>query len=85
MKRIGYLVMESAEDFEQALALKTGCELPSGGVLGWADKDCRAIFKDRKEALKAIDRTEHYRLAFGETMMPEKKFCHIIPVGFAGE
>ena len=83
MIRAGYLVMETCEDFEQALTLKTGNNFPTGGVLYWAEKNCRVVFQDRKSAMDAINRTEHYRLAFGIEQMPEKKFCHVVPVAFA--
>lgn len=80
-KPIGYLVMDSCEDYEQALRLCTGMDLPNGGVLGWPEaRGPRSIFKSRADAVAAISRTEHYRLAFGRINMPEKKYCKIVPV-----
>lgn len=79
MKTTGYLVIETCEDYEQPLGLNTAPNLPAGGVLEWTDK-ARAIFADRATARAAIDRTEHYRLAFASKDHPERKFCKIIPV-----
>ncbi len=80
MKPTGYLVMESCEDYEQALRLLTGSVLPPGGILEWADdRQARTIFATRADARAAIDRTEHYRLAYGATNLPEKRFCKIVP------
>lgn len=78
MKVIGYFVVESAEDFEQVLTLDTSKGFPKGGILNWPGKT-RTLFPDRESAKKAIDRTEHYRLAFGENY-PERKSCKIVPV-----
>jgi hypothetical protein len=81
MKPTGYLVMESCEDYEQALCLRSGNGLPDGGILDWDETNRgRAVFYTRQQARAAIDRTEHYRLAFGRTDLPEKKFCGIAPV-----
>ncbi len=82
MKATGYLVMESCEDYEQALGLRTGADLPPGGILDWADRksDARAMFGSHQEARSAIDRTEHYRLAYGRADLPEKKLCRVVPV-----
>lgn len=81
MKMSGYIVMESSEDFEQGLAIEFGQHLPNGGVLAWRDKGPCTIFPDRATAQKAINRTEHYRIAFGHTS-PEKRFCKIVPALF---
>lgn len=80
MKPTGYLVMESCEDYEQALRIIEGDVLPKGGILAWAknDRAARAVFASREDAKAAIDRTEHYRLAFGHDY-PAKKFCRIVP------
>lgn len=80
MKPAGYIVMESSEDYEQALRLVTGDGLPSDGILEWRDRKAATMFTDRKAAQAAIIRTEHYRLAFGITALPEKRFCKIMPV-----
>jgi hypothetical protein len=81
MKPTGYLVMEKCEDYEQALQLRYGTVLPPGGILDWADsKQPRAIFATRADARAAIERTEHYRLAFGANNLPERKFCEVVPV-----
>lgn len=78
---LGYLVMESCEDHEQALSIITGGDLPPGGILDWPNGP-RAVFATRGEAVAAINRTEHYRIAFGDTNMPEKKYCHPVPLRF---
>jgi hypothetical protein len=81
MKTIGYFVMERSEDYEQVLRLLHGEVIPKGGILDWADRNQpRAMFATRADAQAAIERTEHYRLAFGYTNLPEKKFCRISPV-----
>ena len=67
-------------DHEQALTLLNGKELPPGGILDWADAAPVAMFKSRADARAAIDRTEHYRLAYGRTNLPEKKQCRVVPV-----
>jgi hypothetical protein len=76
---IGYLIMEKCEDYSQALGLVESPQLPPGGVLQWTDGK-RAIFPTRKQARAAIDRTEHYRLAWGDANCPERKFCGLEPV-----
>lgn len=79
MKRIGYLVIEKCDEYEQPLGLTFGTGLPEKGILEWTDSD-RALFPDRKAANSAINRTEHYRLACERTDLPEKKLCQVIPV-----
>ena len=83
MKLIGYMVMERCENYEQALLLRTGPTYPDGGVLDWAanDREARTVFPDRQSAKAAIIRTEHYRLAFSRTDLPERKFCVIVRLG----
>lgn len=84
MKAAGYLVLEACEDYEQVLALCTGGDLPAGGVLEWAEGSIlRTMFASRQDARSAIDRTEHYRLAYGREDLPEKKFCRVVPVASA--
>lgn len=83
MKPSGYLVVESCEDYEQVLMLSTGKELPDGGILDWANdrmRTARTMFQTRADAVAAINRTEHYRLAFGRKNLPEKKLCSVVPV-----
>lgn len=86
-KPFGFVVVESSEAVEQTLALMTGPDLPPGGILTWR---CEVIpsrsivFRDRKSAKAAIDRTEHYRLAFGSNN-PERRWCDIVPVELAEE
>lgn len=83
-KPIGYLVMESCDDYEQALQLLEGETLPRGGILAWAttNKSPRAMFASRSDAMDAINRTEHYRLAFGHDY-PKKCYCSIVPIASA--
>lgn len=81
--RIGFIVMETAEDYEQGLTLRTGPALPAAGILDWCARKPReavAVFADQAAARAAIVRTEHYRLAFGRTDLPEKQFCKVVPV-----
>jgi hypothetical protein len=80
--RIGFVVIETCQDYEQILGLKKMKNAPPLGILNWTNS-VRSVFKSRNEAKAAIDRTEHFRLAWGRTDLPEKKFCKIIPVGFA--
>ena len=93
MKRpAGFVVIERCEEWEQVLALELGAALPPLGVLTWAEDDgkppLRTVFATRKAARAAIERTEHYRLAWGdaitsEQQVPEKALCFIQPVAFA--
>ena len=74
----GYIVVESAEDFEQVLCLETGDNLPDAGILGWQNEGLtRHVFANRKLAREAINRTYHYAKAFGYTNMPERQYCKI--------
>jgi len=78
MKHLGYMVVDKCEDWEQPLGLNKGEGMPAAGILEWTDGP-RAVFPDRKKALAAIARTDHYRQAFG-LQKPEKRFCKIIPL-----
>lgn len=85
-KRIGFAVFESAEDYEQGLRLLHGGALPRGGILDWrGERDAIAVFETRAAAHSAIARTEHYRLAFGNDKLPERKLCKVVPVGLAAQ
>jgi hypothetical protein len=80
-KTIGYLVIERCEDYEQVLGLQRGAGLPDAGILVWETrKGPRHLFRDRKSAMAAITRTEHYRKAFASNGSPESKFCQILSV-----
>jgi hypothetical protein len=72
--------MEICENYEQALELLTGDALPPGGILDWTSTGPVAMFSSRADARGAIDRTEHYRLAYGSKNMPEKKLCRVVPI-----
>ena len=79
----GFVVMESCEDYEQALVLRTGKGMPPGGILDWSERrgcEARAVFATRRQARDAINRTEHYRLAYARTDLPERKLCNVVPV-----
>lgn len=77
----GYVVIESCEDYEQILCLKTGEEMPAGGILCWPGEGfVMRVFANRRQARSAINRTHHYAKAFDSTDMPEKKYCKIHPV-----
>ncbi len=78
--RVRFLVMESSGDFEQALRLRKEPGLPPQGVLDWRSGRAATLFGSRKLARAAIERTEHYRLAFGAENWPEKKCCKVIAV-----
>lgn len=79
--RIGFVVIESCDDYEQVLTVIEGDGLPVGGILSWSDKRHeRVVFAEREDAKQAIQRTEHYRLAFGRADLPDKQFCSIHPV-----
>ena len=80
-KALGYIVMERSDACEQGLAIFLGDALPTAGILSWREKsDMVCVFPDRDSAREAIKRTEHYRLAFGRSDLPESKFCIIVPV-----
>ena len=82
----GFVVFEASEDFEQALRLLHGDALPAGGILDWREgRQPAALFPSRQAARDAITRTEHYRLAFGNNKLPERKFCKIVPVATTQE
>lgn len=80
MKPIGYFVMESCEDYEQALSLKHHAKFPADGILDWRGKGAATMFPTREAARAAINRTEHFRLAFGLTDLPEKRYCCVAAV-----
>lgn len=62
-----YLVVETCEDWEQPLRLVRGPHYPAAGLLDWGEPAARA----------AIARTEHYRLAFGDLNLPERRWCQV--------
>lgn len=76
---IGFVVIEVAEEWEQMLSLDHDEGYPDEGILDWRGGNKPFVFKQRADARAAIDRTEHYRLAFGVNL-PEKKCCKIVPV-----
>ena len=66
--RIGFIVMEGCEEWEQGLALDRSKGMPEGGVLHWREpSDPVHVFGTRAEARAAINRTDHYRQAFSTT------------------
>ena len=82
----GFVVLESAAEFEQILSLNVSVGMPAGGILTWPDKkNMRVFFLTRKEAREAIKRTEHYRIAYGRTDLPEKANCRIEFIGAVEE
>ena len=83
----GYLVVDHAENWEQPLRLIKGDELPPDGILVWRAEPNHAAtaFATRADARAAIVRTDHYRLAFADSSIPEKRFCKIVPVEFLAE
>lgn len=85
MRTLGYVVLECADEFEQVLALDHAPAFPRHGILIWADsKRKRAVFETRAQARAAVERTEHYRLAFDRADLPARAYCRIEPVRFVG-
>lgn len=84
MKVAGYIVMEYCEDYEQGLRVVQGDGFPPGGILDWCSekRHAVAIFATPAEARAIINRTDHYRLAFGSPNVPEKADCKTVPVKF---
>ncbi len=78
-KPLGFIVMESCDDYEQGLALEQSDNLPPGGILNWRESGRVAVFPSRRDARKAIQRTEHYRLAF-DSGHPIKESCIVVPL-----
>lgn len=84
-RTLGYVVLETADQYEQVLALDHADAFPLHGILTWADpKRKRAVFETRAQARAAVERTEHYRLAFDRTDLPVRAYCRIEPVRFVG-
>lgn len=75
-----YVVVEQCEDWEQGLGLRTGGNLPAGGVLEWASdtRNVVAMFRTRSAARAAINRTHHYSKAFGLPDMPQRENCKVV-------
>jgi hypothetical protein len=74
----GFIVLEACDQYEQVLALDVSKGMPEGGILTWSSGRLpRVFFPTRKAAREAIRRTEHYRLAFGRTDLPEKANCRV--------
>lgn len=82
-KPIGYLVVEWCEEYEKVLGLRINDKTPQGGVLDWTS-GAVVMFPTKPHAVAVINRTEHYRLAFGLDSglgaLPEKKLCKIVAV-----
>lgn len=78
MKNFLVIEVSASGDYEIVLGIEIGPHLPNGGILIWTE-GVRASFPDRASARAAIDRTDHYRLAFGKDL-PQKKNCKIIPI-----
>lgn len=83
MKPTGFIVIEQCEDWEQVLALIQGKNLPPGGILDWPLVEpvkMRSVFASKSDARAAVERTEHYRLAYGRKDLPEKCLCRLVGV-----
>lgn len=78
-KTIGYVVVESCEEYEQWLALDSSDELfPVEGVLTWPTTQVPpVVFETRREARAAIERTHHFVKAFGVEGFPERRDCTV--------
>jgi len=81
----GFLVLEACEDYEQVLSLVVKPGYPEDGILEFPDdRDIRTVFRSRKEAREAIERTTHYARAFGRyegfNALPCAKHCRVVPV-----
>lgn len=79
------MVLEYCDDFEQVLSLVVKPGYPEDGILEYADdRDVRTVFRSRKEAREAIERTTHYARAFGRyegfNALPSAKICRVVPV-----
>ena len=75
--KVGFMVIEICDDWEQVLSLDTSDGVPPKGVLESRCGGPVFMFQTRQAAREAIDRTEHYRLAFGWDF-PCKKNCKIV-------
>lgn len=84
-KTIGYLVIDSAEEWEQPLRLRHADGDPPAGVLEWLGKgDAASVFPDRKAARAAINRTHHFAHALEQVgLYPTKVACKIVPLRMA--
>ena len=78
-KKMGFMVVDSCEDYSCPLNLETGDGLPILGVLSWQDAKGVFIFPTRKQARNAITRTGHYGLAYDKEV-PTRSGCVIVPV-----
>lgn len=79
MKIVGYIVVEHDGDFESPLDLTHENGYPREGLLEYSDNNTH-LFATRALARAAINRTEHYRLAFSDTCFPVSKYCRVIAV-----
>lgn len=83
MSADGYVLFEHCEDYEQALRIETGPDMPPAGVLGWrGNGQAATVFRTRQEARAAIERTHHWAKAFGREDYPEKRHCKVVAVRF---
>lgn len=78
---IGYIVVDSCEEWEQPLTLEFGSDKPKEGVLAWRAKssDPAHVFELRAEARQALTRTDHWGAAF-KVQVPKNDNCKIIPL-----
>ena len=91
MKRgeaLGFMVLDSAEMYEQPLRLVFGDDIPPLGILEWRDKpsDATTVFASRADARAAIDRTHHYARAFCPSspgLHPQRECCKVVMVARA--
>lgn len=81
-KRIGFMLLDQYEDFSQPMTLRTGPELPPGGIVDWCSEgDAVFVFDTRKAVRDAIATTCHYKFAFGLSGdVPQIRKLKIVPV-----
>lgn len=77
-QRVGYMVFDVSEEWEQPLTLVFGEGLPERGLLDWAHTHAPFLFTSREEARAAITRTAHYGKAVEKPgMWPEAQNCKV--------
>lgn len=76
--KIGFVVVDKTDEWEQTLALDFGDDLPDAGILGWRQDGPAFVFPTRKLARDAIKRTDHFAKAFGWGSLPTPKCCQVV-------
>ncbi len=82
-KVVGFLVVDSCEEWALPLRLVHDEGMPESGILSWQDtsRDAVSLFQTRASARAAIQRTHHWGLAVGAPgMWPSRLGCKVVPV-----